>query len=136
MKTKKIDKRQLASYIFWGCLTSFVNFSFYIGLTRIFTLSASASNLISWAISVIFAYITNKLYVFNSKTKHAGSIAEEFFSFALLRMFSGLVETAFIYVFADVKGHNDITIKIIGSIFVVVFNYIASKWIVFDKRKI
>ena len=51
-------------------------------------------------------------------------------------MFSGLVETAFIYVFADVKGHNDIIIKIIGSIFVVVFNYIASKWIVFDKRKI
>lgn len=132
---KKINVKQLRSYIFWGCMTSFINFSFYIGSLRILNLSASVSNIIAWLISVIFSFIANKIYVFTETSKKAGTVVEEFISFTVLRLLSGLMETALIYAIADVRGYNEIAAKLICSVFVVAVNYFTSKWIVFGRKK-
>ncbi len=132
---KKYSKKQLTSYFFWGCVTSIINFLIFIAASQLFRLSASLSNIAAWFISVIFSFTVNKIYVFKDTSRHSVGIAEEFFSFVLLRLFSGLLETALIYVFADVEEYNDMIVKLVGSVLVVILNYITSKWIVFSGKK-
>lgn len=126
----------IVSYLFFGGLTTLVNFLVYFPLFNWFDLSAALSNVIAWAAAVAFAYLTNKPFVFKSHDWSRKTVVPELIKFVSCRVGSGVLETAVIWITVDLLRWNGNVIKLFVSVLVVLLNYIASKWIVFvDKKK-
>ena len=122
-------------YLFFGGLTTLVNFLVYFPMYNWLSLSAALSNVIAWAVAVLFAYLTNKPFVFHSNDWSVQVIVPEFAKFLGCRIGSGVLETAIIWLTVDCLAFNGNVVKIIVSVLVVILNYIASKWFVFVKKK-
>lgn len=122
------------SYLFFGVLTTLVNFLVYYPLTNLAGLSATVSNVIAWAVSVAFAFLTNKPFVFKSHDWSGKVVLPELAKFVGTRVGSGLLETAMIFVFVDCLAWNGNILKIVVSVLVVVINYVGSKLLVFRKK--
>ena len=127
--------RSVIIYIAFGALTTLVNYLVYYPLYILAEFSAAVSNGISWLAAVIFAFFTNKLFVFGNKSWSPNIIVPEIVKFVGFRLLSGLMETAILYVAVDLFASNGNVWKVITSLFVIVINYIASKVFVFKNRK-
>ena len=88
-------------------------------------------NAIAWIISVVFAYITNKFFVFNSSYINKDVIIEEFIKFMNCRLISGLSEVVLLFLFVDLLLMNDIVAKLIIGVLVALINFIFSKVFIF-----
>lgn len=124
----------ILSYLFFGFLTTLVNFLVYTPLHHWLHLSATLSNIAAWAVAVAFAYLTNKPFVFKSHDWSLQTVLPELGKFVGCRVGSGLLETAFLALTVDLLGWNGIVMKLIASIMVVILNYISSKLLVFRKQ--
>ncbi|MBR2828524.1 MAG: GtrA family protein [Bacilli bacterium] len=114
------------SYLFFGFCTTLINLiAFYI--FRKMNIDLYISNGISWIISVLFAYITNRLFVFHSK----GKVIKEGFSFLFFRILSLVFDMAFLFLFVDIFHISDIISKIIVNILIIIINYVFSKIFIF-----
>ena len=122
------------SYLFFGVLTTVVNFLIYFPLYNWFHSSGVLSNMIAWAVAVLFAFLTNKPFVFKSYDWSRKVVIPELAKFVSCRIGSGLMETMMIWIFVDLLSFNGNLVKIIVSILVVILNYISSKWIVFSSK--
>ena len=125
----------LLSYLFFGALTTAVNYLVYLPCFNLLHLSASASNAIAWVAAVAFAYLTNKPFVFKSHDWSAKTVFPELAKFVGCRLGSGVLETLILLLCVDILSWNGNVMKVITSIFVVIFNYVASKLLVFRKEK-
>ena len=125
---------EIISYLFFGGLTTLVNYAVYLPCYNWLYLSGALSNVIAWVAAVAFAYLTNKPFVFKSHDWSMKVVLPELTKFVGCRVGSGLLETAIIFVTVDLLGWNGNVIKLITSILVVVLNYVASKLLVFRKR--
>ena len=122
-------------YLFFGGLTTLVNLLGYFQLYNWLHISGAISNGISWVVAVGFAYLTNKPYVFKSHDWSRKTVVPELTKFVGCRVGSGVIETLLILVTVDNLAWNGNIMKIIASVFVVIANYIASKWFVFSKKE-
>lgn len=125
----------IVTYLFFGVLTTLVNYAVYLPLYNWAELSGALSNSIAWAVSVLFAFLTNKPFVFHSCDWSARVAVPEFFKFVGCRVASGLLETLAIFAFVDCLHWNGNVMKLILSILVVILNYVGSKLLVFCKRR-
>ncbi len=132
---EKLFTREMISYLIFGVLTTVVNFIFYWLFTDVLHIYYIASNVVAWIFAVIFAYITNKLYVFESKSWELKLIIKEVISFGAARLFSLLFETGFLALTVEIMGVPKLIAKIIAAVFVVIINYVASKLFIFKKKK-
>lgn len=123
----------IISYLFFGVLTTVVNYLVYLPCLNVLGLSAAVSNAIAWVAAVAFAYVTNKPFVFKSRDWSAGTIIPELTKFVSCRVGSGLMETAIIFVTVDCLAWDGNIMKLITSVLVVVLNYVGSKLLVFRK---
>ena len=121
------------SYLFFGGLTTVVNYVVYLPCYNLLGLSASVSNVIAWAAAVLFAFLTNKPFVFKSHDWSAKTVWPEFTKFVGCRIGSGVMETAIIFVTVDLFCWNGNWMKLATSVLVVILNYFASKFLVFKK---
>ena len=121
-------------YLIFGVLTTAVNYLVYLPCYNLLQMSSSVSNIIAWAAAVIFAYLTNKPFVFHSRDWSAATVIPELSRFILTRLGSGALETLILLVFVDWIGMNGNVWKILTSVLVVVINYIGSKLLVFRKK--
>ena len=121
-------------YLVFGGLTTLVNYIVYIPLTKVFGVHELIANVIAWIVAVIFAYITNRIWVFESKTRGFGNIMFEFLKFAVGRLVSLGIEEAIIGIFVTWLGFNNIVVKVIASIVTIILNYIFGKFIIFRKK--
>ncbi|WP_405264720.1 GtrA family protein [Methanobrevibacter sp.] len=121
-------EKELFFYIIFGILTTLVNILVYIFFTRVFSLNYIVSNVLAWFFSVLFAYVTNRIWVFESDNEN---ILKEIILFFSGRLFSGIVDTALMFLFIDLLLVSDSISKIVIQIIVVILNYIISKFIVF-----
>ncbi len=135
IKLKKIYSKydELILYICFGGLTTLVNYIVYFISTRIFGVDILYSNVVSWFLAVLFAYITNRHWVFQSKAKNVKEIVCEGMIFICARVTSGILDTVLLAIFCNIMHINDLVVKIFNSVLVTVFNYFFSKWIVFRK---
>lgn len=125
--------KEIIKYLIFGVLTTLVNIiSFYI-LDKL-NVDIYINNTISWIISVIFAFITNKLFVFESKNIDIKTIFEEGSSFLGARIFSYFVDMGTIYLLFDGLRINKLVSKIVSNIIVIIINYVFSKYIFRNKR--
>lgn len=122
------------SYLFFGGLTTLVNFFVYFPLYNFLGLSATVSNAVAWVFAVAFAYLTNKPFVFKSHDWSAGTVIPELTKFVGCRIGSGALETLLILLTVDTLHWDGNIMKIITSVLVVILNYIGSKWLVFTKK--
>lgn len=127
-------QRPLIMYLFFGGLTTLVNFAVYWPLYHLTQLSAAASNMIAWVVAVLFAFFTNKPFVFKSNNWTWRVLLPEFFKFVGCRVISGVFETLFLGLTVDLLSWHGLLMKIIVSVAVVILNYIASKWLIFKKK--
>ena len=133
LKTMVEKHRDVLLYLFFGVLTTVVNYVVYLPCYNVLGLSGSVSNVIAWVGAVAFAYLTNKPFVFRSHDWSAKTVIPELTKFVGCRIGSGALETAIILVTVDWLGWNGNAMKLLTSVLVVVLNYIGSKLLVFRK---
>ena len=124
----------ILSYLFFGALTTLVNYLVYFPCYNLLHLSTVASNVIAWVVAVAFAYLTNKPFVFKSHDWSMKTVAPELAKFVGCRVGSGLLETALLFLTVDLLRWNGNLMKIILSVMVVILNYVGSKLLVFRKK--
>lgn len=125
--------RDVLSYLFFGGLTTVVNYAVYLPLFNWLQMSATLSNCIAWVAAVAFAYLTNKPFVFQSHDWSAKVVLPELGKFVSCRIGSGLLETVIIWLTVDTLHWDGNVMKLITSVLVVVLNYVGSKLLVFRK---
>lgn len=123
----------IVTYLFFGVLTTAVNYLVYLPVYNLLHFSASVSNAIAWVAAVAFAYLTNKPFVFKSHDWSRQTVIPELTKFVSCRLGSGILETLILLVTVDLLGWNGNIWKLVTSVLVVVLNYIASKLLVFKK---
>lgn len=135
-KLKALLKKhwELVSYLFFGVLTTLVNYAVYLPLYNWAGFSGAGSNAAAWALSVLFAYVTNKPFVFRSHDWSARTVIPELAKFVGCRVGSGAAETGLVWLLVDILGWNGNLVKLAVSVFVVIANYAASKLLVFRKK--
>jgi len=127
------DHYDICLYLVFGVLTTAVNYLVYLPCYNILQLSAAVSNVIAWIAAVVFAYLTNKPFVFRSHDWSAKTVVPELVKFVGSRILSGGLETLIIFVTVDCFLWNGNLMKLVTSVAVVILNYIASKLLVFRK---
>lgn len=125
--------RDVLLYLVFGVATTIVNYLVYFPC-RAVGFSAAVSNAIAWFVSVLFAYLTNKPFVFRSMDWSMKTVFPEGCKFFGCRVGSGVLETAILFVTVDLLHWSSGLWKIVTSIFVVILNYIGSKLLVFRKK--
>jgi len=149
IKTLFIKYKEIITYIIFGVLTTLVNFFAFWLFTKIFGEDLYlVNNAIAWVVGVVFAYITNKLFVFESKSWNLKLIAKEITGFLGARIFSFLVEEGGMLLFITVLGFGEksltllgftitgqFVVKILLAVIVVVLNYVFSKFFIFRKQE-
>ena len=123
--------RSLLLYGIFGVLTTVVNFLVYYLLAHLLGVNITLSTAAAWAAAVLFAYLTNRKWVFSSSASGAGEIGRELLSFVLCRVGTGLLDLAIMFVFADMLSFHDLVVKICSNILVIILNYVASKLVIF-----
>lgn len=123
--------KEVSAYLIFGVLTTLVNIiSFYI-FNNLLNIDYLIANIISWFLSIIFAYITNKNYVFKN---HKEDNFKTFILFISSRLTTLLLDMLFMILLIEKIQISEINSKIIVQIMVVVINYLLSKLIVFKDR--
>lgn len=125
--------RELISYGFWGVATTVVNYIVYFLCTRALDIDPVASNVAAWCAAVAFAYVVNKIFVFESRSWQRSVVFREVWQFVSARIVSGGLETLGMFVFVTLLQFHDGIVKVALSVLVVLANYVLSKCIVFRK---
>lgn len=131
MKSLLIKYKEILLYLIFGGATTLVNIVVYALCTKILSINWQISNIIAWILAVLFAYITNRKYVFESKTSNIFGEMLSFFSF---RFLSFILDMGFMYLFVDMIQMDDMLAKIIVQVIVIVLNYVFSKLFIFKKN--
>lgn len=120
-------------YLFFGVCTTIVNIASYWCCAHLLHLSTISSTVIAWLLAVLFAYVTNRIWVFESTAVGLKSICKEFWAFIICRLATGALDLGIMFVCVDLLKMNDIIIKAFANVIVIVLNYIASKLVIFKK---
>ena len=120
-------------YLFFGALTTAVNIISYYASYNIFKISNVTSTILAWALAVLFAFVTNRIFVFESKAKGFKEIIRELLAFFICRLLTGAMDVLIMWISVDIMNWNSMLWKIISNVLVVVLNFLASKLFVFKK---
>lgn len=126
--------KEIINYMIFGGLATLVNFISYYIFARTLNVDEVISSGLSWFCAVLFAYVTNKLFVFESKKDTKKEMIKEMISFFLARIVSGaLCDVGTFALMVKVLNINDIIAKLVTQVMVVIVNYIFSK-LIFKKE--
>lgn len=131
MRELLLKYRELISYLFFGVLTTLVNWASYWVLTDLLHVQYMASAFLAQVLSILFAYVTNRRWVFESKVTGTKAVAAEMAKFFGARGVSLVLDMLFMYVGVDLLHINDKAVKVVSSVFVIIANYVFSKLFVF-----
>lgn len=127
-------KSYILYLVFGGC-TTLINLLTYTVFTRLFQWDMQFSVVLSWICAVLFAFVTNKLFVFESKSLEKKRVLKEVVFFFGGRIFSLLMEMGIMFVFVTLLHMHDILIKLVANVFVIIANYFISKFLVFQNKE-
>ena len=119
--------RKIILYVVFGGMTTLVNYAVYLPLLNFTPLSATLSNVIAWFASVVFAFLTNKPFVFQSHDWSLSVVFLELLKFFGTRIGSGLLETVFLMITVDMLQWDGNWMKILICVVVIIVNYIGSR---------
>ena len=130
---KKIMKqyKEPILYLVFGGLACIVSVSSYVICEQYIGINELIANVISWVLAVLFAYFTNRTWVFESRVSGIGERVKEMISFFGGRVFTLVVEELIIFIFNTNMGYNSTGVKIVAQVVVILLNYVISKLFVF-----
>ena len=130
--------KEVIKYLIFGVLTTVVNFVAYYLFIYLFKTSEGmyglVSNILANVVAILFAYFTNRNFVFESKSVGFKAITREIFSFFVCRIFSMVIDALIYFVGCTLLKMPDFIVKFIGQVVVIILNYVFSKLIVFKKK--
>ena len=127
--------KEAIDYLFWGGVAFFLSIILFYIFANIMNLYEQIANILSWIICVIFTYLTNRIFVFQSKVKGFKNIFKEFKDFVMARLLTLVMENAILFVMIDLLSINNMISKLVGQFVVIVSNYFLSKLWIFKKEK-
>ena len=132
-KIKKLLKKYkfIILYGIFGVLTTIINIVTYALCYDMFNISNVVSNIIAWILSVLFAFITNKIWVFESKSFDFKIFIKELWNFIVCRLATGALDLGIMYVGVDLLKGPALILKVASNIIVIILNYVMSKLFVF-----
>ncbi|MDR1210272.1 MAG: GtrA family protein [Clostridiales bacterium] len=135
--------RDVILYIFWGGVTTLVSYAAYFASRYALTaatgrpdkdnLILTAATAVSWILAVSVAFVTNKLFVFESRSWRRSALARELPPFFAARALSYFIDEGLTILCIGILGWNEPLVKIMNNVIIVAFNYIASKFVIFRK---
>ena len=126
---------EVITYLFFGAMTTLINLVSFWTLSTVFHLETITATVIAWVIAVIFAFVTNKIWVFKSKSKNTQETTKEAVTFMIVRLVTLGVEVFLMWLMVDNFKQNKLIWKLLCSVVTTVLNYIFSKLIVFKEKK-
>lgn len=130
-----IRYRELIVYGIFGLGATLINVIIYWILADIFHIHYILSNVLAWFSAFIFAFLTNKVFVFGSRNFKGKIAIQEMFNFFLARVFTGVLDMAIMWLLVDIGNITGVYAKVIVNVVVIVVNYLESKFWVFKKSK-
>ena len=127
LKTKLIT-----SYIIFGILTTIVNIAVFYILTQLMGLPYLISNAFAWILSILFAYVTNRQFVFNIDENNRNNFSKGLAYFFSGRLLTGMLDMGVMFALVTILSVNITISKILVNIIVVVLNFLISKFIIFN----
>ena len=128
------NNTDLVSYLFVGVATTVVNYVVYYIATRLLSMGVMPGTWTAWVVAVAFGYVANKAFVFHTHCDSVLSLLREAGSFFAMRLVSLGMETVLMYLTVTVLGLNDLVMKLIVNIVVIILNYVFSKLFIFKKK--
>ena len=128
------NNTELVSYLFVGVATTVVNYVVYYIATRLLSMGVMPGTWTAWVVAVAFGYVANKAFVFHTHCDSVLSLLREAGSFFAMRLVSLGMETVLMYLTVTVLGLNDLVMKLIVNIVVIILNYVFSKLFIFKKK--
>lgn len=128
------EYKHIIMYLFFGALTTVINLFVYSLCYYLLEISNNLSNITAWLISVLFAYVSNKLFVFSNGYLGLKETLKEVLLFFTSRIATGVIEFVIMYMAVDILGFPAWKIKIISNIIVITVNYLCSKFYIFVKE--
>ncbi len=149
LKELYLKHKEIILYVFFGALTTLVSIVTFWAFDLVLTTKLHLlSNLLSWIVTVIFAFVMNKLFVFESKSWCGATVAREAAEFLGARLFGLAIEELGMLLLVDALGFKDIALDLLGftvsgaliakailSVVVIILNYFFSKFIIFKGKK-
>jgi putative flippase GtrA len=126
-----IRYRSIIAYGVFGVLTTAVNIVSYFVSYSVFGIPNVVSTALAWVLSVLFAFVTNKLWVFESKSLDRETVIREAIAFFACRAATGVLDIAIMFVAVDMMGWNALLWKLVSNALVIVLNFVASKLVIF-----
>lgn len=127
--------KQILLYLFFGGLTTLISIAVFYLLNVTLEVNEHISNLVSWIAAVLFAFLTNRVMVFEAKTDSAGAFLYQMLKFYMGRVATLLVEEIIIFIFITKMGLYSLAVKLFAQILVIILNYIISKSLIFRKGR-
>lgn len=121
-------------YVIFGVLTTVINILAFM-ILEVLGVRYTISNIIAFIVSIIFAFITNKIYVFESKGWQAKVVLKEGMAFLLARLATFLIDMGLMVGMVEYMGANTIFAKCLVNVIVIIINYVLSKLVVFKSSK-
>lgn len=121
-------------YGVFGILTTVINWVVYKLTYGILNIPNVPATCIAWLLAVVFAFITNKLWVFHSKSLEKDVVLKEAVPFFTARIATGILDVIIMWATVDILRMNADFWKIISNVLVIIINYIASKFIIFKDK--
>lgn len=140
LKNLYFKHKEIINYLLFGGMTTVVSWGTYSLFVKAIGMSVGVGNILSWICAVLFAFVTNKLFVFESKTWQPATALREFVSFIGARLATGVIEWFGVPYFSThglthpLFGVKGLLAKVVVSIVVIILNYIFSKFLVFFKK--
>ena len=123
------------NYLIFGFLAFVLNYVLYFLFSSAMQMHYMAATALSWVLTVVFAYWTNRTFVFKSKNKDAQSLGKEFLSFIGARVATEVLELALMFLMVDCVDLNEYLSKFACQVIVIVANYFLSKLWIFKEKK-
>lgn len=126
--------KSFIAYGVFGVLTTLVNIVTYNFCYNHLGISNTLSNIAAWILAVTFAYLTNKVWVFDSKSWKWEVLKREVLAFISCRLATGILDIVIMFVCVDILGLHALLMKVISNVLVIILNYIFSKLVIFKKK--
>ena len=124
-------RRDVVSYLFFGGLTTLVNWIVFFPLYNLLHVDEIIANIAAWIAAVAFAFFTNRRWVFHSEKQGTRAVLTEAAAFTAGRLFSFGVETALLALGAKALSLDPNPVKVVVTVVTVILNYLISKFIIF-----
>lgn len=133
-KLWKLCHSEAIRYIIIGGCTTLVNLVVYTFLCKWVHLDVNISNIISVIVAILFAYVTNKIFVFQSHCHSYRELYFEFCKFVGARLITMVIEVGGVFLLYELIGQDELWAKLETQVIVLIGNYVISKFLVFKKK--